>query len=114
MMKDKLNLATEQIKVHKARLKAILVQHGYTPKAETFDALLEELAGVYILHPNQRHQLFKLDKSGYIVDSVRFHTQHVVQNPKNVPGDVLRGYYKLVNGQIVLDEKRKEEILSLD
>jgi len=114
MIRDHINLLTEQVKAHKARLKAILVQHGYNPKAETFEALLEELAGVYILHPDQRHQLFKLDKAGYITDSVRFHTSQVIQNAKNIPGDILRGYYKLVKGEIVLDEKRKEEILSLD
>jgi hypothetical protein len=114
MIKDQINLLTEQVKAHKARLKAILVQHGYNPTADTFESLLTELTSVYILHPNQRHQLFKLDKHGFIVDAVRFHTSQIVQNAKNVPGDIMRGYYKLVDGKIVLDEKRKEEILSLD
>lgn len=54
------------------------------------------------------------DESGYITDLTRFnpgrptYTAHDI-DPKQIPTDILRGYYKLENGQFVLDEARKAQ-----
>ena len=57
---------------------------------------------------------FCFDGDGYIIDLTRINPSrpnyeaHDI-DPANIPLDVLRGYYKLENGQFALDETRKAQ-----
>lgn len=53
-----------------------------------------------------------VDAEGYVVSLTAWAPappEYVVYEVGEIPGDVLRGYYKLVDGEFILDEAKKTE-----
>lgn len=111
--KDVYNFVDE-LKEHKAELNQILKENGYTDGYDKFIKLIQAIKGMYILNPNRQHTFAEFDEFGYIESAIDFICSDIVFDQGVFPEDLLDGYYKLENGNIVRDEARKEELYTLD
>ena len=103
--------AKDTLKRHKSTLRALLIERGYDVSGATFEALIEDIARTHMFLINKENYVVSVE-NGYIKDVTKVDVNlHVAGN---IPSDIHLGYYKLVDGKIVLDEIRREELLSLD
>lgn len=111
--RDILNLA-DKAKANKEKIRQVLVENGYDAKQESFKDLILAIEKMYILNPNRQHTFVVLDEYGYIQSAIDFNCEDLIFDQGNFPEDLLDGYYKLQDGNIVRDESRKEELYSID
>lgn len=89
-----------------------LLSHGYELSGDTFECLTNDIKRAKTLNPRLEHSVALL-KDGYINGLLEISIDQVLENQQK-PTDIYSGYYKVENGKIVLDKKRKERMLSLD
>ncbi len=104
--------AMERVKDMKQELQAFMVLNGYELSGDTLESLIRDIKGVQVLNPTHAHTV-ALNKDGYVSELVDIEISQVLRN-QDKPSDYKLGFYKVENGRIVLDKKRKEQLLSLD
>lgn len=96
----------------KNALEGFVKDNGYKLSGDTWKSLEDDIQNVVVMNPEKKHHVAKL-KDGYITEMVEFDLEQMVFG-SDIPEDVASGFYKVENGIIVLDKKRKEQALSLD
>lgn len=102
----------QRITYMKNELQQHLISHGYKLSGDTLECLINDIKSLKTLNPTLEHSVAVL-KDGYINGLIEIGIDQVLEN-EVAPVDVYSGYYKVENGKIVLDKKRKERMLSLD
>lgn len=72
-------------------------------KTDNLDVLISKLNQLKIMFSDKNYVTFKLDSNGYIVDKVP--VNHFYED--NFNSDIIKGYYKLENNEVVLDYTKK-------
>ncbi len=59
---------------------------------------------------NEKHTILKVNNQGFII---KYKTKGFICIDKedDLPTDLTGGFYKLVNGKVIIDEKQKEKVL---
>lgn len=95
---------TKKIDDIKLLLVSILNEHGI-PYADTkISTLLKSFKQLRTIKPNRRYVAVELNELGYIKNLIE---TDIIADPMPIPEDILRGYYKVVDGQIIVDTARK-------
>ena len=101
--KDDLYLNTQ----NKA-LTAFLISKGLITPNIDLDALIGDLEELLVIVPKEEYDLLQVDANGYITSQTSING-HIIDRPLSYPSDLLYGYYKLVDGKLVVDEEKKNE-----
>lgn len=90
------------------KLQTFLLEHGVKPSDSKLSSLVKSFDNLNIIIPEKEYYHFKLSKEGYIKEFTEFGA--VVESNQELPSDVTRGYYKVEDGKIVLDEKQRQKL----
>jgi hypothetical protein len=90
-----------------AKLQKFLVANGVKPKNSKLSSLIEAFDEINIIKPDLNYIHFTLNKDGYIVGTEKF---GAVAQVDELPADIFRGYYKVENSKLVLDEKQRQKL----
>lgn len=100
-------------KLNDIRIRMIKLVRGYGYNVRnniTFTELLDLLERIPLVHNNTSENYgVEIDDIGFVTDVVKVDTILQISKQFNaqIPEDIKRGYYKLENGKLVLDEERK-------
>ena len=94
----------EKVENIRGVLKDILDDHNIPYMDTKLSTLLESFKQLRTIKPNRRYIAVELNELGYIKNLIE---TDIIADPMPIPEDILRGYYKVVDGKIVLDEARK-------
>lgn len=92
---------------------AFIESHGVAVNGKNFQTILNALKKLQlkqegknylILDENKEYVSVETDKNGYIL---LYNNMDTIAEKNKIPQDINRGYYKIKNNKIVLDEKRK-------
>jgi hypothetical protein len=112
MAKHKVTTLSEQLVLDldalAKKIQVFLIEHSVKPKDSRLSSLIEALEDLNIIIPGVQYHHFTLDTKGYITDIGNF--GNIVEKTEVLPVDVTRGYYKIQNGKIVLDEKQRQKL----
>jgi len=101
-----------QTHAFKSGLQAWLEKNGYQVTGETLESLVNDVKALQVLNPKHRHSV-AIMRNGYINEVIDISMEQILRN-QVAPEDVNKGYYRVENGQIVLDARRREEMTSMD
>lgn len=107
VFQDTVRQVITRLEDYKTALKEFLVSRGYQLSSYDIESLITDLRGVHTLNPNDKHQVALLHE-GYVKEVIDIDLVQILRNIE-VPSDLHEGYYKIENGQLVVDEIRKEE-----
>jgi hypothetical protein len=106
------NEAMQRVKDMKIGLQQFLTSNGYELSGDTLESLITDIKRVQVVNPTHTHTV-AFNKDGYIKELIDIEVNQLIANAQK-PADYRGGFYKVENGRIVLDKKRKEQLLSLD
>lgn len=89
------------------KLKKFLLENGIQTEDEKVSNMLPKLDLIRVKKVTEDYRALVTDENGYIIKAIPF--EDFVVN-KNIPVDVEKGYYKLENGEIVIDYQRQRQI----
>ena len=92
-------------------LTEFLLSKGLITPNVDLNALIEDLSKLLVIVPNKEYDLLQVNNDGYITSKEQINGE-IVERPINYPVDLLSGYYKCENGKLVVDEFKKNELLS--
>lgn len=90
------------------KIQVFLIEHGVTPNDSRLSSLVKSLEDLNIIVPTKEYYHFRLDKNGFIREVGDF--GGIVEKKETLPVDITRGYYKIENGKIVLDEAQRQKL----
>ncbi len=61
-----------------------------------------------VIIPNHPYDLLQINGEGYITSQTEI-SGHIINRLDEYPTDLLYGYYKLVDGKLIVDEDKKLE-----
>lgn len=112
MAKHKITTLSEQIVLDldslAKKIQVFLIERGVTPKDSRLSSLVQALEDLNIIVPSKEYYHFRLDKNGFIKEVGDF--GGIAEKKQALPVDVTRGYYKIENGKIVLDEAQRQKL----
>ncbi len=111
-MNNEINLSKvrDKLKVHKSRIRELLRTHGVEVSDNTFETLIQEISVLHIVSGRDNYLVHNID--GYVNKVVQFQPEQLFKG--DLPNDIQDGYYQIIDGKVIVDEKRREELLSLD
>jgi hypothetical protein len=77
---------------------------GYASPDATPEQIVEQLLRLPVLKPYKTYLGIQTNEEGYVTSYSRIDT---FMEERALPEDLLRGYYKIVDGKPVLDEERR-------
>jgi|LGOV01.1.fsa_nt_gb hypothetical protein len=89
-------------------LTAFLISKGYITPNVDLKALIEDLEELLVIIPNHPYDLLQINGEGYITSQTEI-SGHIINRLDEYPTDLLYGYYKLVDGELIVDEDKKLE-----
>ena len=107
---DKLEVITNfetYVKTCEVALTSLLIEKGYNTPNVDLNALIDDISKLKIIEPNKEYVGFKLE-GDYIID----YGYDVIIEKVDIPDDVTKGYYKLIDDVIEFDEQRYNEYWS--
>ena len=91
------------IKGSETALARVLIEYGYKTPSVDLNALIEDIKHLKLIHPNKVYYNIVEDEDGYVKSKQK--VQHILEDD-NFPEDFDKGYWKIVNGEWVLDNER--------
>lgn len=88
-------------------LQKFLISSGVTPKSSKITDLIDAIKDLKVMYENKSYLGLIFDENKYIIRVVGI-GDFIAR--ENVPSDIAEGYYKLINGKLVLDEQRKNQL----
>ncbi len=89
------------------KLQKFLVENGVTPSDSKITSLVESFNKLNVLKPSVEYIHFTLGEGGYISGEQPF---GAVVEKQELPADIFRGYYKVEDKKIVLDEEQRHKL----
>lgn len=89
------------------KLQTFLIENGVIPKDSKLSSLVEKFEELNIIKPDTEYIHFSLNKEGFITGNEKF---GAVVEKQTLPADIYRGYYKVENKKIVLDEQQRQKL----
>lgn len=89
------------------KLQKFLVANGVTPSDSKITSLIESFEHLNIIKPGEKYIHFTISKDGYISGEGEF---GAIVEKQELPADIFRGYYKVENKKIVLDEQQRHKL----
>lgn len=86
-------------------LTEFLIRSGYNTPNVKQSALIEDLEELLVIVDEKPYDLLQVDGNGYIIKKEQVNG-HIIDR-QEYPDDLLFGYYKLVDGDLVVDEEMK-------
>jgi hypothetical protein len=88
-------------------LEMVLESSGIKLNDRTLFSAIEAIKRLNIIKEGKNYVGLVFDKSGYIIGG--YDINNFIDKSK-IPRNISRGFYKLVGGEIVLDEKRRKHL----
>lgn len=101
----------EKIDIALDKLNVFLDSNGYKLESIEIDNAIDELENVLTISPYKQYDLFLFNDRGYIKNALVIDgkiAEHV-----SLPVDIDKGYYKFVDGKIVLDKEEQARVWSV-
>lgn len=89
------------------KLYHFLVDCGVQPKDRKLSTLVELLDDILVIKSNKQYLGIQTNKQGYVTDIIVIDG---VLEYTPMPDDVKKGYYKLIDNKLVVDEKMKVKL----
>lgn len=96
-----------QVKKLAKALHEYLLSCGVIPKDGKLSTLIAEVDNIKAIKPGIEYIHLKVNKNGYIT---QFEDFGDVIEKIQVPADITRGYYKVVDGKLVVDELMRRKL----
>ena len=111
-MNNEMNLIKiqDRLKAHKSRIRELLRTHGVVILDNTIESLIHELYMLHIVSGDDNYVIRNVD--GYVRGVTKFNAGDLFKG--DLPNDIEDGYYQIIDGKVTVDEKRREQLLSLD
>lgn len=90
------------------RLQDFLVDNGAVPEDASLTSLINAFEKLQVVAPNKNYTHFVLNEQGYIIGKNKFGDIAVIES--ELPPDITRGYYKIENKKVVLDENKRQQL----
>lgn len=101
------NMISEELDYLLNELIKFLNDCGIELTSKTFNSAIRKLQEVIAIRKEKSYIGLTLNDLGYVR---KFNEIDTIIEKQNLPEDILRGYYKIENGKIVLDERMKEKL----
>lgn len=88
------------------KLELFLNECNVSTPNKTLKSMIEKLEEIIAIRNNKTYMAVSLNVDGYITNLTKVDG---ILELQPFPVDILRGYYKYVNGQLILDERKKLE-----
>ena len=89
------------------KLQKYLVENGVTPSDSKITSLVESFEKLNVIKPDTEYIHFTISKEGYISGEEEF---GAIVEKQELPADIFRGYYKVEDEKIVLDEEQRHKL----
>lgn len=90
------------------KLQTFLLEHGVKPSDSKLSSLVKSFNDLNVIVPGKKYYHFEINKEGYIKDFSQFGA--AIESKETLPVDITRGYYRVEDGKIVLDEKQRQKL----
>ena len=87
-----------------ARLTSVLIDGGYETSNVELNALIDDINHLLIIKPQHSYYNFTIDEQGYVTGMSPIGV--VTTSHTDVPSDFDKGYWKIENGNFVLDQEK--------
>lgn len=91
-----------------ANLQKFLIEGGVKPEDSKLTSLVKAFERLLVIAPQKEYHHFITNKDGFIIDVETFGA--VIEKDGELPPDIFRGYYKIVEGKLVLDEAQRRKL----
>jgi len=111
-MNNEINLGKikDRLKAHKSRIRELLREHGVNILDNTIESLINDLYMLHIVSGADNYVIRNVD--GFVNKVIQFKGEDLFKG--DLPNDIEDGYYQIIDGKVTVDEKRREQLLSLD
>lgn len=106
---DRYDAHLEKMNALRTRLELFLQNCGVSYESRSLIDLVNKLDEVIAVRENKKYISLETNKEGYVTGFGDLDGILDVTDGKELPDDLLRGYYKYENGDLVLDERKKLE-----
>ena len=89
------------------KLQKYLVENGVTPSDSKITSLVESFNKLNVIKPDTEYIHFTISEEGYISGEEKF---GAIVEKQELPADIFRGYYKVEDKKIVLDEEQRHKL----
>ena len=90
-------------------LTEFLISKGLITPNIDLNGLIEDLEELLVIVGDKSYDLLQVNDDGYITSQTKING-HIIDRLDVYPDDLLKGYYKLVDNKLVIDEDKKDEL----
>lgn len=102
--------ATDEIS-HKCALEGVCVESGINLQ-ETLKNSLQALLSMNVINSDKKYKHLKTDSNGIVKEVSTISTNDgILDIDSTLPGDLIKGYYKVVDGRLIVDKELKQRYL---